>query len=113
MEIAFREIDLSEHSWDGESWENAGANARGDVDLSQFSGQKIESREMAENIAITILEQQQTQGFLDDFVLLSIEHDPIQNIWIFAYGEHPPIPGMPFYAAVDGYTSQLLRMWVY
>ena len=112
-EIAFREIDLSVPFGDGEFWEDMGVDARGDVDLSQFVGQAIESIEMATSIANVILEQQQESGFLAGFVLVSIGHDLAQNIWIFSYGEYPSIPGMPFYAAVDGHTSQLLRTWVY
>ena len=112
-EIAFREIDLSEHRWDGETWKEMGGDARGDVDLSQFAGQAIESREMAERIANVILTQQRRNGFFDGFVLWSLRHDPVQNIWIFLYEHESPDPGMLFYAAVDGNTSELLRMWVY
>ena len=111
-EVVFREIDLSEQYGDGESWEDTGVDARGDVDLSQFADQAIESREMAESIANEILAQRQAEGFSMDFVLASVSHDPIQNIWIFGYGMYPPIPGDGFAAAIDGTTGELLRMWV-
>jgi hypothetical protein len=112
QEVAFREVDLSKPYWGGSMWEEIGAKARGEIDLSQFAGQAIDSREQAEYIANFILEQQQAVGFLRDFMLMTIEHDPIQNIWIFTYFIWPIIPSMSFHAAVDGYTSELLRIWV-
>jgi len=113
LAVEFREIDLSEPFWADEYWEESGGEARGTVDLSQFADQAIESKEMAESIANVILAQRQVDGFLDDFVLRSIRYDPVQNIWVFAYGQFPPIPSFSFYAAVDGNTSELLRMWIY
>jgi hypothetical protein len=111
-EVRFREVDLSKPYWAGEMWMDMGVGVRGEVDLSQFAGQAIESREQAEIIAYEILEQQQADGFFRDFILGSILHDPLQNIWIFSYGQYPPIPGSNFLAAVDGDASELLRMWV-
>jgi len=111
-EVAFREVDLS-IPWGNELWMDHGVDARGEVDLSQFAGQVIDSIELAETIANEILEQRQADGFSRDFILVSIRHDPVQNIWIFTYEQYPLEPGMPFYVAVDGYTSELLRMWVY
>jgi len=115
-EVEFREVDLSKPYWAGEMWMDMGAEIDLTVDdtsdLSQFASQAIESREQSEYIANYILEQQQASGYLRDFVLRSIEHDPAQNIWIFRYAPYPPVPGMSFYAAVDGDASELLRMWV-
>jgi len=111
-EVRFREVDLSKPYWAGEMWMDMGVGVRGEVDLSQFAGQAIESREQAEIIANEILEQRQADGFSRDFILGSILHDPLQNIWIFSYGQYPPIPGSNFLAAVDGDASELLRMWV-
>ena len=108
MEVEFTEIDLSKQSF----WYNRGEDIRTDVDLSQFAGQIIETVEMAERIGNEILAQEQAQGFLRDRVLWSIHHDPYRNIWIFTYGEYPPIPGETFFASVDGNTSELRRMWV-
>jgi len=90
-----------------------GVDARGEVDLSQFAGQVIDSIELAEMIANEILIQEQASGFFRDFILVSIRHDPVQNIWIFTYVKYPLELGSPFYVAVDGHTSELLRMWVY
>jgi len=114
-EVEFSEVDLSKPYWAGEMWMDMGVGARGEVDLSQFAGQTIDTREQAEIIAYEILKQQQADGFFRDFVLTNIDFDPVQNIWIFmyGYGRYPPVAGMPFYAAVDGYTSELLRMWVW
>ena len=108
VEVTFTEIDLSEQR----GWYNRGEDARGDVDLSRFEGQAIESRRMAERIGNEILAQHQAQGLSRERVLVNIAHDPIQNIWIFGYGSHPPIPGDGLAAAVDGNTSALLRIWV-
>ena len=112
-EIEFREIDLSEPYWAGESWDEVGAETRGDIDLSRFGDQEVTSREMAEKIANSILAQQQAEGLFSDFVLANIEYDPVENIWIFTYFPEPLEPGMTFHAAVDGDTGQLLRTWVY
>ena len=110
--VEFREIDLSEPYWSGRFWDDVGVDIEKTVDLSQFANQTIESKEMAESIANVILEQEQDKGFLENFVLRRIEHDPIKNIWIFRYDIQPSVPGMSYFAAVDGDTSQLLRMWV-
>lgn len=110
--VTFREIDLSEPFWAGYSWYEYSVDARGDIDLSQFAGQSIESREMAKNIANEILAQHQAQGFSRNFVLVNIAHDPTQNIWIFGYSIYPLVPGDGLAAAVDGNTGELLRLWV-
>jgi len=117
-EVEFSEVDLSEPYWAGEMWIDMGADIDLTVDdtfdLSQFADQPIESREQAKIIAYEILEQHQRNGFLKKYLLWSIDHDPAQNIWIFLYLRDPVVAaGMPFYAAVDGYTSELLRMWVW
>lgn len=111
--VEFREMDLSEPYWFGEMWHDVGMDTEIDVDLSQFAGQVIDSRRMARNIANEILAQWQNRGRLEGFVLQGIDHDPFQNIWIFSYWDRDPfVMGFSFHVAVDGNTSEVIRVWI-
>ena len=112
-EVVFQNVDLNEMYWGGESWETFGTDVHGEVDLSPFIGQEINNREYAEVIANVILTQQQMHEVGDYFILTSISHDSVQNIWLFGYDRNllEPILGSSLFATVDGNTGEFLRTW--
>ena len=115
--IEFREVDLSEPWWAGETWDISGFTAEPRSDLSQILGRRIQNRDEAAHIAIQIIEseQQDRNIFGSDmpFELSRVSHDPQKNIWIFNYQINPLVPGSDFMVAVDGASGELLRIWVY
>jgi len=83
----------------------------------QILGQPITTRDEAVEIANKVLdlESDQGQGVIGGLTLelMSVEHDPNQNIWIFGYWENNiEVDGSSFHVVVSGDTSELLRMWV-
>jgi len=104
----------------GTLWHERGGTVEPRVDLTQILGQPITTRDEAIDIANKILEAKSNpemeigQELIDGLTLelMSVEHDPAQNIWIFGYGDSGPDPGSSFHVALDGNTGELLRMWV-
>ena len=113
-EVRFSEVDLSEPTAQGGTWENIGMTVERIIDLSQFANQHISTKEEAKSIANTVLENEQQNGRYLSFELMIIEHDLNKNIWIFIYFQDPLLygPGSDFSVAVDGNNIEILRMWV-
>ena len=117
--IEYREVDLSKSSrWDGLFWYEVGFEVEPTHSTAQILVQDIESRYDAVRSSDAIFESERGNVPISEdlnFGLMLIKHDPGQNIWIYIYWDVDFLingPGSSFYIAVDGDTSEVIRMWV-
>jgi len=107
--IMYMKVDFSKP--DGfwvRDWDKRGFAAEPRSDLSQILGQKIAHRYEAAHIAYKILTSEQEAGSNAKH-LMQIQHDQVENIWIFGYiGD---APGSGFSVAIKGEPGELIRMW--
>jgi len=105
-ETIFYEADFSDTNWD--EIENQFTPI---VDLSQFAGQTVLAREEALHLADVIWV---TEGeFHSHFSLISVTHDPNNNIWLFVYGDaNPHFMDWYWHFVINGNTSEIIATWL-
>ena len=105
-EIRFSEVDLL-----NADWAQVDFPVEPEDYFEQFFDKPIRSREVAINIATSILENEHERGRFLGFELRAIDHDPSENIWIFRYWM-PSVLGSSFSVAMNGENGKVIALWV-
>jgi len=110
--IGFAEIDLSEMTWDGRTWEELGPGIEPLGDLTQLSGFPITSKDEAASIALKVMAVEQEAGnsaFAGAIWLSKVVYDGSKKIWVVSYWQDRP--GSDLCVAIDGDNGALIRIW--
>jgi len=110
--VNYLEVDLSELTWDGRSWDELGPGIEPLSDLTPVFGQSITTRDEAAHVANAIMVGEQSAGnkaFVDAIGISSVQFDSSKSIWIAAYWQDRP--GSDLSVAVDGESGELIRIW--
>ena len=110
--VNYLEVNLSELTWDGQSWDELGPGIEPLSDLTQVFGQSITTRDEVAHVVDAIMVSEQRAGnkaFADAIGISRVQYDSSKGIWIAEYWQDRP--GSDLSVAVDGKSGELIRIW--
>ncbi|MCL2508615.1 MAG: hypothetical protein FWF05_05520 [Oscillospiraceae bacterium] len=112
--VNYKEINLSEMTWNDQTWDNLWPGIEPLSDLTWILDQRIAARDDAARIATEVMASEQEAGnraFIDAIGLSQVAYDPKKSIWVISYWQDRP--GSDLSIALDGNTGELIRIWAY